>query len=169
VVALCLIPLQATSEQILCRGYLTQALGRIIRSRVGIAALVGLIFGVLHLNTHGWLTVPYFFLLSLLFSLVSLRDEGLELAIGGHAAMNLAAFGAANSSLVAPAAIGGAGAAAMPFNTAAIVVLLVDGALFYGLTRLLVRLVCGSAPRMRPPVTPRARPPGSSRRISRRS
>ena len=72
------IPPQAASEGLLFRGYLTQALGRIIRSRVLIAATVGLVFSLLHFNAHGPLTVPYFFVLSLIFSLVSLRDERLR-------------------------------------------------------------------------------------------
>jgi membrane protease YdiL (CAAX protease family) len=136
-----LVPLQAASEEILFRGYLTQALGRFARSRVAIALLVGLVFGLLHLNAYGPLTVPYFLGVSLIFSLVSLRDNRLELAIGGHAAMNLFAFTAANAMIVEPGLLG-AGQAAVPFNWAAIVVLLVNGALFYGLTRLLVRLFC---------------------------
>jgi len=139
--AVLLIPLQSASEEILFRGYLTQALGRIVRSRVLIAATVGLVFGGLHLNTHGPLTVPYYLVLSLIFSLVSLRDERLELTIGGHSAMNLFAVAAANSGLVG-AAIGGAEQGAMPFNWAAIVVLIVNSVIFYGLTRLLVRVFC---------------------------
>src|SRR5439155_4982160 len=71
---LLLIPLQAASEEILFRGYLTQALGRLARSRALIAAIVAAIFGALHLNTYGPLTVPYFFMLPLIFSPVSLRD-----------------------------------------------------------------------------------------------
>jgi len=145
--AVFLIPLQAASEELLFRGYLTQALGRIARCRCLIAAAVGLVFGLLHLNTYGRLTVPYFFLLSLIFSLVSLRDDRLELAIGGHAAMNLFAFGVANATLIGPGIIG-TGDGAMPFNWAAIAALVLNGAVFYGVTRLLVRLFCArrSAP-----------------------
>jgi membrane protease YdiL (CAAX protease family) len=118
----------------------------VIRSRIVIAIAVGAIFGALHLNARGWLTLPYFMLLSLFYSLVSLRDEGLEIAIGGHAGLNLFAYAAANSGVMAPAAIGAAtgdgASGAMPLNAAAILVLSVDGALFYGLTRLSVRLFC---------------------------
>ena len=148
VLAVLLIPLQAASEEILFRGYLTQALGRIARSRILIAATVGVVFGVLHLNVHGPLTMPYFFMLSLIFSLVSLRDDRLELTIGCHAAMNLFAFGAATGGLVEPAALG-TGDPAMSFNWAAIGALMLNGAVFYGLTRFLVRLFCEgrSAPR----------------------
>jgi membrane protease YdiL (CAAX protease family) len=73
--ALLLVPFQAASEEILFRGYLTQSLGRFVPSRCVIAAIIGLLFGLLHLNTYGPLTVPYFFVLSLLYSLVSLRDR----------------------------------------------------------------------------------------------
>ncbi len=141
ILAVLLIPLQSASEELLFRGYLTQALGRIARSRVLIAATVGVVFGVLHLNVHGPLTMPYFFVLSLIFSLVSLRDDRLELTIGCHAAMNLFAFGAATGGLVGPAVVG-TGDAAMSFNWAAIAALMVNGAVFYGGTRLLVRLFC---------------------------
>ena len=139
--AVLLIPLQAASEEMLFRGYLTQALGRISRSRVLIGVIVGLVFGLLHFNAHGPLTVPYFLVLSLTFSLVSLRDERLELAIGGHAAINLFGFAAANLIVVGPGIVG-LDPAAVSFNWAAIVVLVVNGVLFYGLTRLLVRLFC---------------------------
>ncbi len=139
--AVLLIPPQAASEELLFRGYLTQALGRIIRSRVLIAATVGLVFGLLHFNAHGPLTVPYFFVLSLIFSLVSLRDERLELAIGGHTAINLFGFGAANLTVLGSGIVG-LDPGAMPFNWAAIVVLIVNGAIFFGVTRLLVRVFC---------------------------
>jgi uncharacterized protein len=145
VAGLLLIPLQAASEEVLFRGYLTQALGQLVRSRIAIAVVVGLIFGSLHLNTYGPLTAPYFLVVSLIFSLVSLRDDRLELAIGGHAAMNLFAFTMASSISIEPGLIGRA-PTAMPFNWAAIVVVTVNGALFYGITRLLVRLVCEPRP-----------------------
>src|SRR5438067_4639361 len=50
----------------------------------------------------------------LTFSLVSLRDNRLELAIGGHAAINFFAIGLASFSPLAPAAVG-VGQTALPF------------------------------------------------------
>jgi len=138
---LLLIPLQAASEEILFRGYLTQALGRVIGRRVPIVLIVALVFGLLHVNAYGPLTLPYFFVLSLVLSLVSLRDDRLELAIGGHSAMNLLAVATASFSPLVPGVVG-LGDAAMQFNLWAIVALIVHGALFYGLTRLLVRVFC---------------------------
>jgi CAAX protease family protein len=147
VLAILLIPLQAASEELLFRGYLTQALGRVVRSRVLIATVVGSVFGALHLAAYGPLTVPYFCVLSLVFSLVSLRDERLELVIAGHGAMNLFAFATANLTILPVGSISTTHVVA-PFNSAAILVLLVDGAMFYGITRLLVWLCCE---RLRPP------------------
>ena len=86
--ALLLTPLQAASEEILFRGYLTQALGRIFRSRYKIVVAVGMIFAVLHFDAYGPLTMPYMFAVSLIFSFTTLRDDRIELAIGAHTAQN---------------------------------------------------------------------------------
>ena len=137
VVVMLLIPFQAASEEMLFRGYLTQALGRIFRRRSTIVAIVGLVFGAMHFNAYGPLTVPYLFGLSVIFSIVSLRDERLELTIGAHAGMNWFAISA------------GALAAGHPdirLNWAAFAALLLHGALFYGLTRLLVQRCCERSP-----------------------
>ena len=141
-VALFLVPLQAASEEILFRGYLTQALGRILSSRCLIVAVIALLFGLLHVNNYGPVTLPYFLVISLLYSLVSLRDGRLELAIGGHAAMNLFAVWLANSMS------GGSGTAhaAVTLTWAMLAILLVHAARFYALTRVLVRRFCGRRP-----------------------
>lgn len=136
-VVLLLVPLQAASEEMLFRGYLTQALGRLLRSRITIALVVGVLFGAAHFNAYGALTIPYLLLLSLVFSLVSLRDERLELVIGAHAANNWMAFTAFD--------LFGTGDHAIRLGWPALALLVVNGALFYGGTRLLVDRLC--APR----------------------
>jgi membrane protease YdiL (CAAX protease family) len=135
-VAALLIPLQAASEEIWFRGYLTQAFGRVVRSRVLIALIVGIIFGALHLGIYGPFTIPYFLMFSLVYSAVSLRDDRLELVIGGHAMANWFAFGTASTMLAGA----GIDSSALRLNAAALGVMLVHGALFYGLTRLGLRL-----------------------------
>jgi membrane protease YdiL (CAAX protease family) len=133
-VVMLMIPFQAASEEMLFRGYLTQGLGRLLRSRVKIAVAVGVLFGALHFNAYGALTLPYLFGLSLIYSLVSLRDDRLELTIGAHAATNWFAVGAANAL--------GASRAGIELSWSAIPVLMLNGALLYGITRVLVRRFC---------------------------
>jgi uncharacterized protein len=91
-VVLLLTPAQAASEELVFRGYLTQALGRVLKSRTLIVVIVGVLFGLIHLNQYGPLTFPYMFCSSVMFSLVSLRDNRLELAIGAHTANNWVSF-----------------------------------------------------------------------------
>lgn len=129
--ALLLVPFQAASEELVFRGYLTQALGRIFRNRVVIIAVVGLLFALLHANAYGPLTTPYMFGISVLFSLVTLRDGGLELAIGAHIAQNWLSIGEIDAMT--------SGEALVHITWPHLVGLLVQGALFYGVTRALAR------------------------------
>lgn len=131
-----LVPFQAASEEMLFRGYLTQAFGRILRQRSAIALAVAGIFAALHLGAYGPLTMPYLFVLSLAFSIVSLRDERLELVIGAHAAMNW--FGVA---AVDPVDAAGGG----ELKWAAFAILIVQSVLFYAITRALVNVFCPPA------------------------
>jgi uncharacterized protein len=132
---LVLVPFQAASEEMLFRGYLTQALGRIARSRVLIAMIVGVVFGAMHFGAYGPLTLPYLFGLSLIYSLVSLRDERIELTIGAHTATNWFGIAAANALE--------AGAGGERLTWAAVAILFANGALFYAITRFLVARFCG--------------------------
>ena len=90
--------------------------------------VVAAVFAALHFNAYGAWTFPCIFLLSLMYSWVSLRDGRLELAIGAHAANNLIAYGALG--LTTP-----------QLDWPAVALVPVHGAAFYGLTRLLVRLL----------------------------
>ena len=88
-----LVPAQAAFEEMVFRGYLTQALvlrtGRLGLSVVGLSTL----FGVLHFNPFGsaliMLSVGVY---GLGWSVSSMRDGRTELAIGAHAAHNILAF-----------------------------------------------------------------------------
>ncbi len=133
-----LIPLQAASEEMLFRGYLTQALGRLSRHRSVIVLIVGVVFGALHLNAYGALTLPYLAFLSVFFSLVSLRDERLELVIGAHAANNWVALSAFD--------LFDKGDHATRLSWPALAVLVVNGVLFYAATRILVERFCEVRP-----------------------
>jgi membrane protease YdiL (CAAX protease family) len=133
--ALLLTPLQAASEEILFRGYLTQAFGRIFRSRTKIVVAVGMTFAVLHFNAYGALTIPYMFGFSLILSLATLRDDRIELAIGAHTAQNWLGVVVSIDSLVD-------GGTEIQITWPYLLAIVLHGILFYGLTRLLVRLAC---------------------------
>jgi membrane protease YdiL (CAAX protease family) len=94
IVTLLLIPLQTTFEEVLFRGYLLQGLG--IGFRYPIIALIftSVTFGALHLGNpeiskYGTWLIWSYVQMGLLFGLMTLLDEGLELALGVHAMNNI--------------------------------------------------------------------------------
>jgi membrane protease YdiL (CAAX protease family) len=94
ILALCLIPLQTTAEELLLRGYLAQGIAAWTKSRWLAILVPSLLFGLLHfanpeVKEFGfWLAMPQYILFGLLFGLVAILDDGIELAIGMHAANN---------------------------------------------------------------------------------
>lgn len=90
-----LIPLQTTCEEFLFRGYLTQGVAAWTKSRWLAIIIPGVLFGLMHIaNTeiseYGfWSTMPQYILFGLIFGLISVVDDGIELAIGMHAANNI--------------------------------------------------------------------------------
>lgn len=93
-VLLFLVPVQTTAEELLFRGYLMQSIGLVIRRPLILAAVSSTIFMLLHLANPevgaDLILVPAYYLgVGLLFALVTLRDNRLELAIGAHAATAL--------------------------------------------------------------------------------
>jgi uncharacterized protein len=91
--ALCLalIPLQAAGEELVFRGWLTQTLGQFLRSRPLLLLIVAAVFALAHGSLHGRYAFPFYLVMSLGLSLLTLWDERLELAIGIHTAQNVIA------------------------------------------------------------------------------
>jgi len=87
-VSILFIPIQASGEELFFRGWLTQSLGQIVRSRLALVLIVSLLFALSHGISHDVLALPYYMLMSLGFSALSLRDCRLELAMGAHIAHN---------------------------------------------------------------------------------
>ncbi|WP_421655771.1 CPBP family intramembrane glutamic endopeptidase [Leptothermofonsia sp. ETS-13] len=89
-------PIQTTAEELLFRGYVLQSLSLLTKNRWFLVGLSSLLFGALHLgnpevgatNSAGWLSLTYI-AFGVFLSLITLRDNSLELAIGCHAANNL--------------------------------------------------------------------------------
>lgn len=95
VVSLLLIPVQASTEELVFRGYLTQGLGLLTRRTVVLLVVPALVFGLLHIanpevGAYGMVIMMANYIgMGLLLGWVTLRSEGLEMAIGIHIINNL--------------------------------------------------------------------------------
>jgi hypothetical protein len=93
-VALVLIPIQTSAEELFFRAYFLQGAGLRIRNIWILSSLSGLLFMVPHLlNPEAKLNYLlmgfYYFFIGGVMAYITLRDGGLELALGLHAANNL--------------------------------------------------------------------------------
>jgi len=94
IVAVLLVPLQSAAEETFFRGYLMQGLG--IGMGSGWGALLGssVLFAAVHLGNpelerFGRVFLVYYAAIGIVLGLMTLFDDGLELAIGAHTANNL--------------------------------------------------------------------------------
>jgi membrane protease YdiL (CAAX protease family) len=95
--ALILIPLQTSFEEFFFRGYLMQGLGLATKTRWFPFVFTSLAFGLMHIanpevGKMGYIILIYYIGTGFFLGILTLMDEGLELALGFHAANNL--FGA---------------------------------------------------------------------------
>lgn len=94
VLAVVLIPLQTSFEEYLFRGYLMQGLGVATKSRLVPFITSSVLFGLMHIanpevGKMGYLILIYYIGTGFFLGILTLMDEGLELALGFHAANNL--------------------------------------------------------------------------------
>jgi len=89
------IPFQATFEEVIFRGYLMQGFSVIIRNRLFPLAMTSVLFALMHslnpeVKDYGFLTMmPQYLVFGLIFGLVTILDDGIEAALGAHAANNI--------------------------------------------------------------------------------
>ena len=93
-IAVLLIPLQTSFEEYFFRGYLMQGLGVASKNRWFPLIFTSLIFGLLHIANPeveklGYGILVYYIGTGFFLGIITLMDEGLELALGFHAANNL--------------------------------------------------------------------------------
>jgi uncharacterized protein len=98
---LLLTPLQIAAEELFCRGYLLQGIGSKLGNWLGIL-LPSLLFTALHgmnpevLTQSSWegtvSILGYYFMIAVFLAWLTLKDKTLELALGVHAANNIATF-----------------------------------------------------------------------------
>ena len=94
VIATLLIPIQTSVEEYLFRGYLMQGFGVLAKNKLFPLLMTSIIFGAMHLlnpevEKLGYVMLVYYIGTGLLLGIMTLMDEGMELALGFHAANNL--------------------------------------------------------------------------------
>lgn len=95
VVAVLFIPFQSSFEEILFRGYIMQGLAVLSKNRWVPILVTSLVFGMLHafnpeVEEFGFaLAMPQYIIFGLFFGIVTIMDDGLELALGVHAINNI--------------------------------------------------------------------------------
>lgn len=95
-IALILIPIQTSFEEYFMRGYLMQGLGIAAKNRWVPLLGTSVFFGLLHIFNPevakiGYGVMVFYIGTGLFLGILTLMDEGLELALGFHAANNLTA------------------------------------------------------------------------------
>ncbi|MFV8355939.1 lysostaphin resistance A-like protein [Flavobacterium sp. XS1P32] len=94
IIGVVLIPIQTSSEEYIFRGYLMQGFANLARNKCFPLLMTSIIFGGMHIfnpevSKIGYIILVYYIGTGLLLGIVTLMDEGMELALGFHAANNL--------------------------------------------------------------------------------
>ena len=94
VIAIILVPLQTSFEEYFFRGYLMQGIGTLVKNKWIPLFVTSLVFGLLHVANPEIEKLGYTILIvyvgtGLLLGIMTLMDDGLELALGFHLANNL--------------------------------------------------------------------------------
>lgn len=92
--ALLLTPIQTTTEELFFRGYLLQGASLYIKNTLGLCLTSGLVFMLVHLSnveviSNIFLLPLFYFAFGAFMAYLTIKDNGLELALGIHAANNL--------------------------------------------------------------------------------
>ncbi len=93
-IAILMIPLQTSFEEYFFRGYLMQGLGVIFKNKWLPLLITSVGFGLMHIanpevDKLGYVIMVYYVGTGLFLGVITLMDDGLELALGFHAANNL--------------------------------------------------------------------------------
>lgn len=94
VIAVIMIPLQTSFEEYLFRGYLMQGIGVLAKNRWLPLIITSVVFGALHManpevDKIGNVLMVYYIGTGFFLGIMTLMDEGMELALGFHAGNNL--------------------------------------------------------------------------------
>ena len=94
IIAVLTIPLQTSFEEYLFRGHMMQGIGLATNSRIIPLIITSVMFGLMHIanpevDKIGYIIMIYYIGTGFFLGIITLMDEGLELALGFHAANNL--------------------------------------------------------------------------------
>ncbi|TMM56989.1 CPBP family intramembrane metalloprotease [Maribacter algarum] len=94
VIGILLIPLQTSFEEYLFRGHMMQGIGIMAKNRWVPLVITSVLFGLMHMANPeveklGYGIMVYYIGTGFFLGILTLMDEGLELALGFHAANNL--------------------------------------------------------------------------------
>lgn len=94
IIAIIFIPVQTSFEEYFFRGYFMQFMAFISKNRGVALVTTSVIFGLMHLSNPevgdmGYGIMIYYIGCGLFLGIITLMDEGLELALGFHAANNI--------------------------------------------------------------------------------
>ncbi|MFH6971056.1 CPBP family intramembrane glutamic endopeptidase [Flavobacterium petrolei] len=94
IIGIVLIPIQTSSEEYIFRGYLMQGFANLAKNKWFPLLMTSLIFGGMHwfnpeVTKIGPIVLVYYIGTGLFLGIITLMDEGMELALGFHAANNL--------------------------------------------------------------------------------
>ena len=94
IIGIILIPIQTSAEEYIFRGYLMQGFANLAKNKWFPLLMTSLIFGGMHffnpeVAKMGPIIMIYYIGTGLFLGIITLMDDGLELALGFHAANNL--------------------------------------------------------------------------------
>ncbi len=94
-VSIIFIPIQTATEELIFRGYLMQGFSLVFKNGIAPLIITSVLFGLMHASNpeakaHGLLIMmPYYIFFGAFLGILTLLDEGAELAMGIHCANNL--------------------------------------------------------------------------------
>ena len=92
--AIVMIPIQTSCEELVFRGYLMQGFGNLSVNKWFPLVMTSIIFGGMHVfnpevDKMGYIVLVFYIGTGFLLGIMTLMDEGMELSLGFHAANNL--------------------------------------------------------------------------------
>jgi membrane protease YdiL (CAAX protease family) len=94
IIGILMIPIQTSTEEYVFRGYLMQGFALLAQNRWFPLVMTSVIFGSMHIfnpevSKMGYIILVYYIGTGFFLGIITLMDEGMELALGFHAANNL--------------------------------------------------------------------------------